>query len=65
VNGDGAWPMPRDAYMMLGAGGQHVLIIPSHDLVITRLGRFAGAGPGTAALRKAVAEILAAAPPTP
>lgn len=63
VNGDGGWPMPKDAYMMLGAGGQHVLIIPSHDLVITRLGRFAGSAPGGVALRKAVAEILAAVPP--
>lgn len=63
VNGDGAWPMPKDAYMMLGAGGQHVLIIPSHDLIITRLGRFAGAAPGGVALRKALAEILAAVPP--
>lgn len=62
VNGDGGFPMPKDAYMMLGAGGQHVLIIPSHDLVITRLGRYAGAGPGQVALKAAVKEILAAVP---
>jgi CubicO group peptidase (beta-lactamase class C family) len=62
VNGDGGFPMPKDAYMMLGAGGQHVLIIPSHELVITRLGRYAGSAPGQAALRKAVAELMAAVP---
>jgi CubicO group peptidase (beta-lactamase class C family) len=56
--------MPKDAYMMLGAGGQHVLIVPSHDLVITRLGRYAGSAPGQAALRRAVAEIMAAVPPS-
>lgn len=64
VNGDGGFPMPKDAYMMLGAGGQHVLIVPSHDLVITRLGRYAGSAPGQAALRRAVAEIMAAVPPS-
>ena len=42
INGDGAMPIPKDAYMMLGAGGQYVTIIPSHDLVIVRLGHFKG-----------------------
>jgi CubicO group peptidase (beta-lactamase class C family) len=63
VNGDGGFPAPEDAYYMAGAGGQYVLIVPSHDLVITRLGRFAGSGPGLIALRKAVADVMAAVPP--
>lgn len=42
INGDGRLPIPKDAYMMLGAGGQSVTIIPSHELVIVRLGHFKG-----------------------
>ena len=30
VNGDGATPVPTDAYSMQGAGGQSVTIIPTH-----------------------------------
>ena len=33
INGDESRPIPKDSYMMLGAGGQSVTIIPSHDLV--------------------------------
>ena len=36
-------PVPREAYYMSGAGGQTTLIIPSHDLVVVRLGHFKGA----------------------
>ena len=39
INGDGRFPVPRDAYYMAGAGGQTTLIIPSHDLVVVRLGK--------------------------
>ncbi|MBD2757239.1 serine hydrolase [Spirosoma validum] len=42
INGDGERPIPKDAYMMLGAGGQSVTMIPSHDLVIVRLGHYKG-----------------------
>ena len=42
INGDGGFSIPKNAYMMLGAGGQYVTIIPSHDLVIVRLGHFKG-----------------------
>ena len=30
--------MPEDAYFMAGAGGQYAIIIPTHDLVVVRLG---------------------------
>jgi CubicO group peptidase (beta-lactamase class C family) len=50
VNGDGATPIPRDAYSMQGAGGQSATIIPSHDLVVVRLGKYRGATAGDAAL---------------
>ena len=42
LNGDGRFPVPSDAYFMAGAGGQFTLIVPSHDLVVARLGHFSG-----------------------
>jgi CubicO group peptidase (beta-lactamase class C family) len=44
VNGDGRWNLPRDAYYAAGAGGQNTWIVPSHDLVIVRMGHMRGAG---------------------
>jgi CubicO group peptidase (beta-lactamase class C family) len=58
LNGGGAFPAPPDAYYMTGVGGQTTLIVPSHDLVIVRLGHYKGAGPGGRALRKAIAMII-------
>ena len=43
---------------MAGVGGQTVLIIPSHQLAIVRLGHYKGATPGALALRKAVAILI-------
>jgi CubicO group peptidase (beta-lactamase class C family) len=63
INGDGAMPIPRDAYYMAGAGGQYTIIIPSHDLVVVRLGRFAGSRPGTASLNRSLAQLMALVPP--
>jgi CubicO group peptidase (beta-lactamase class C family) len=63
INGDGDRPIPKDAYMMLGAGGQSVTIIPSHDLVIVRLGHFKGSKAGDVALDKAYSLLMEAVPP--
>ena len=60
VNGTGAWKMPRSAYMMNGAGGQRVIIIPEHDLVIVRLGHQRGERVGMQLLNDAVASMIAA-----
>ncbi len=60
INGDGDEPMPRDAYGMLGAGGQSAWIIPSHDLVIVRIGKYRGADAGEAARRIATTTLLQA-----
>ncbi len=60
VNGDGGEPMPRDAYAMLGAGGQSAWIVPSHDLVIVRIGKYRGADAGEAARQKGTATLLEA-----
>jgi CubicO group peptidase (beta-lactamase class C family) len=62
INGDGARPIPKDAYMMLGAGGQSVTIIPSHDLVVVRLGHFKGSKAGETALNKAYSFLMEAIP---
>ncbi len=62
INGDGARPIPKEAYMMLGAGGQSTTIIPSHDLVIVRLGHFKGAKAGDESLNKAYTLLMEAIP---
>jgi CubicO group peptidase (beta-lactamase class C family) len=64
INGDGARPIPKDAYMMLGAGGQSTTIIPSRDLVIVRLGHFKGSKIGEESLDKAYALLMEAVPET-
>ncbi len=43
VNGTGEYALPKEAYYMAGAGGQNTFIVPSHDLVIVRMGHFRGA----------------------
>jgi CubicO group peptidase (beta-lactamase class C family) len=62
INGDGQFPAPKEAYYMAGAGGQYVLIIPSRQLVIVRLGHYRGEAAGSRALAKAVALLMDAVP---
>ncbi|MBI4623023.1 MAG: serine hydrolase, partial [Verrucomicrobia bacterium] len=62
INGDGRYPVPKEAYYMAGAGGQTTMIIPSHDLVVVRLGHYKGSTPGEADLKKALALLLEAVP---
>ena len=62
INGDGTFPVPKEAYYMSGAGGQTTLIIPSHDLVVVRLGHFKGATTGEASFRKSLALLMEAVP---
>ena len=62
INGDGAFPVPKEAYYMAGAGGQTTLIIPSHDLVVVRLGHYKGAAAGGVSFRKALALLMDAVP---
>jgi len=61
-NVDSRCPVPRDAYYMAGAGGQFVLIIPSHDLVVVRMGHYKGAEPGGESLNRALELLLEALP---
>lgn len=62
VNGDGAWNIPKTAYFAAGAGGQRMFVIPSHDLVVVRLGHFRGDRAGMKTLNSALAELIAAIP---
>jgi len=62
INGDGAFPVPNEAYFMSGAGGQTTLIIPSHDLVVVRLGHYKGSTAGAASFRRALAILMEAVP---
>ncbi|MBN1221688.1 MAG: serine hydrolase [Candidatus Aminicenantes bacterium] len=62
INRTGTYPVPRNAYYMAGAGNQKTIIIPSHDLVVVRLGHYKGAGPGDVGLKNAL-ELLRDAVP--
>jgi hypothetical protein len=48
---------------MSGAGGQTTLIIPSHDLVVVRLGHFKGSTVGPTGFNRALALLMEAVPP--
>jgi CubicO group peptidase (beta-lactamase class C family) len=62
INGDSTFPAPKSAYYMAGVGGQNVLIVPTHDLAIVRLGHYKGVTAGGRALRRAVALLMNAVP---
>lgn len=62
VNGNGAWPLPTTAIGMRGAGGQSVTIVPTHDLVIVRLGKYTGSRPGGVALNRLFEALVEAVP---
>ena len=58
VGADGLPP----SFSMRGAGGQSTTIIPSHDLVVVRIGKYTGASAGGAALEEMVPMLLDAVP---
>jgi CubicO group peptidase (beta-lactamase class C family) len=63
VNGAGAFPaLPATAYYMSGAGGQSTIIVPTHDLVIVRMGHAEGSGVGGRGLRAALERLMEAIP---
>jgi len=62
LNREGSFPVPRDAYYMAGSGTQIALIIPSHDLVVVRLGHYRGGGLGFQSFTKALALLMEAVP---
>ena len=42
------WNLPETAYFAAGAGGRSTWIVPSHDLVIVRMGHIRGQAPRAA-----------------
>jgi CubicO group peptidase (beta-lactamase class C family) len=62
LNGDNRFAVPKEAYYMWGAGGNFSLIIPSYDLVVTRLGHFKGAASGEKSLNNALSLLMEAVP---
>jgi CubicO group peptidase (beta-lactamase class C family) len=64
INGDGSYPVPRNAYFMSGAGGQKTMMIPSHGLVVVRLGHYKGLDEGMKSFKKSLALLMEAVPPS-
>ncbi len=62
INGDGIFEVPKDAIFFAGAGGQFTIMVPSHDLVIVRLGHYKGSALGMEALNNALRLIMEAVP---
>ncbi|MGH6814834.1 MAG: serine hydrolase domain-containing protein [Hyphomicrobiaceae bacterium] len=62
LNGARHWPIPGDAYYMAGSGGQYTFIVPTHDLVVVRLGHDKGAAAGHGALARALRFLMQAVP---
>jgi CubicO group peptidase (beta-lactamase class C family) len=64
INGDGSFPIPENAYFMAGAGGQYVVIIPSHDLVVVKLSHYKGGSIGMADFKRSLELLVSAVPGT-
>ena len=61
LNRTGRWTdIPRSAYSMRGAGGQRVVIIPTQDLVVARLGHSRGERIGDQGLNEALGLLVEA-----
>ena len=60
INGKGTFNVPKDAIFFAGAGGQFTIMVPSHDLVIVRLGHYKGSALGMESLNNALTLLMQA-----
>jgi CubicO group peptidase (beta-lactamase class C family) len=60
LNGTGNWNLPRETYLAAGAGGQNTWVVPSHDLVIVRMGHMRGQGAARRATNTALGLVMQA-----
>jgi CubicO group peptidase (beta-lactamase class C family) len=61
LNRVGTWDLPAETYFAAGAGGQNTWIVPSHDLVIVRMGHMRGQAAARRATNAALGLVMAAA----
>jgi CubicO group peptidase (beta-lactamase class C family) len=61
LNRINTWNLPPETYFAAGAGGQNTWIVPSHDLVIVRMGHMRGQGPARRATNTALGLVMEAA----
>jgi len=60
LNGTGIWNLPKEAYYMSGAGVNRVLVVPSMDMVVVRMGHSRGGQTGERALNVALKKVNSA-----
>jgi CubicO group peptidase (beta-lactamase class C family) len=60
LNRVNTWNLPPETYFAAGAGGQNTWIVPSHDLVIVRMGHMKGQGPARRATNTALGLVMEA-----
>ena len=60
LNGTGSWNLPKETYLAAGAGGQNTWIVPTHDLVIVRMGHMRGAGAARRGTNEALGLVMKA-----
>lgn len=63
LNRTGEWSLPRSAFYAAGGGNQKTFVVPSHDLVIVRMGHFRGASASEPILDDALSLVMEAVPP--
>jgi CubicO group peptidase (beta-lactamase class C family) len=62
LNGTGLWNLPKDSFYMSGAGVNRVMVVPSMDMVVVRMGHSRGGQTGEKALNNAFKKLSSAVP---